>query len=48
MIGASGLVLSALLALFVAAVKDLASGRFVERWQVRRLPVPLLAEVEER
>ncbi|MFO0590942.1 MAG: hypothetical protein U0441_25590 [Polyangiaceae bacterium] len=43
-----GLVLSAALAIFAAAAKDLTSGRFVEAWQVRRkLQLPILAEVEE-
>lgn len=43
-----GLVLSAALAIFAAAAKDLTSGRFVEAWQVRRkLSLPVLAEVEE-
>lgn len=47
-IAAAGLVLSVFLAVFAAAAKDLSGGRFVEAWQVRRLPFPLLAEVEER
>jgi uncharacterized protein involved in exopolysaccharide biosynthesis len=46
LLAAGGVVLSALLGVFAAAVRDLAGGRFVEAWQVRRLPVPLLAEVE--
>ena len=45
--GASGLVLSVLLAFFVAAAKDLSGGLFLEAWQVRRkLSIPILAEVE--
>lgn len=44
---AGGLVLSTLLAFFATAAKDLAGGRFVEAWQVRRkLSIPILAEVE--
>lgn len=46
-LAASGVVLGVLLAFFVTAAKDLASGRFIEVWQVKRLPVPLLAEVEQ-
>lgn len=42
-----GLVLSVALALAAAAAKDFASNRFIEAWQVRRLPIPLLAEVTE-
>ena len=43
----SGLVLSVLLAFFVAAAKDLTGGLFLEAWQVRRkLSIPILAEVE--
>lgn len=42
-----GLVLSTVLALFVTAAKDLAGGRFVEAWQVRRkLSLPVLAEID--
>ncbi len=46
-LAAGGLVLSALLAFFAAGAKDLASGRFIEAWQVhRKLSIPILAEVE--
>jgi hypothetical protein len=43
-----GTVFTVALAIGAAGVRELARGRFVEPWQVRRkLPVPLLAEVEE-
>jgi uncharacterized protein involved in exopolysaccharide biosynthesis len=42
-----GLILSAVLAIFVTAAKDLTGGRFVEAWQVRRkLSLPVLAEID--
>jgi uncharacterized protein involved in exopolysaccharide biosynthesis len=42
-----GLAASVALAIAAAVAKDLASGRFIEPWQVRRrLPIPLLAELE--
>jgi uncharacterized protein involved in exopolysaccharide biosynthesis len=48
MIALGGILLGALLAFFVAAAGDLASGRFVEAWQVRRkLSIPLLAEIPQ-
>ena len=41
-----GLALSVFLGLLVAAAKDLASGKFIERWQVeRKLRLPILGEV---
>jgi hypothetical protein len=47
-LGLGGIVLSLVLAVFAAAVKDLAGGRFVEAWQVRRkLSIPVLAEIDE-
>jgi len=43
-----GTLLTAATALTAAGVRELRRGRFVEPWQVRRkLPLPLLAEVEE-
>jgi hypothetical protein len=43
-----GFALSIGAAVLAAGGKDLASDRFVEAWQVRRrLPIPLLAEVEK-
>lgn len=48
LLAGGGLVLGVLLGLFATIAKDLAAGRFLEVWQVRRrLPVPLLAEVDE-
>jgi uncharacterized protein involved in exopolysaccharide biosynthesis len=42
-----GLAASVALAMAAAVAKDLADGRFIEPWQVRRrLPIPLLAELE--
>jgi uncharacterized protein involved in exopolysaccharide biosynthesis len=42
-----GVVLGALLGVFAAAARDLAGGRFLEAWQVRRrLALPVLAEIE--
>jgi hypothetical protein len=41
-----GLVLGVLFAFAAAAAKDFASNRFLEVWQVERLPIPLLAEVK--
>ena len=42
-----GVVLGVLLAFFAAGAKDLLSGVFIERWQVRRrLALPVLAELE--
>ncbi len=41
-----GLVLGLLSAFAAAAAKDFASNRFLEVWQVERLPIPLLAEVK--
>jgi hypothetical protein len=41
-----GLLLAAVLAIFACAGADLASGRFIETWQVRRrLKMPVLGEV---
>jgi uncharacterized protein involved in exopolysaccharide biosynthesis len=43
-----GVALSVALAIIAAGAKELTPGRFIERWQVpRRLPIPLLAEVEK-
>jgi hypothetical protein len=43
-----GLAASVAFAIAAAVAKDLAKGRFIEPWQVRRrLPIPLLAELEE-
>jgi uncharacterized protein involved in exopolysaccharide biosynthesis len=43
-----GTLLTAIIALSVAGLRELGSGRFIESWQARRkLPLPLLAEVEE-
>ena len=41
-----GLVLGILLAFLAAAAKDFRSDRFIETWQIQRLPIPLLAEVK--
>jgi uncharacterized protein involved in exopolysaccharide biosynthesis len=41
-----GLALSIVLAFAAAGAKDFASDRFLEAWQVKRLPIPLLAEVK--
>lgn len=41
-----GLGLSIVLAVLVTGVKDLTSDRLIEPWQARRLPVPVLAEVQ--
>jgi hypothetical protein len=49
LLSVGGLFLGAVLAVFAAAARDLAGGRFVEAWQVRRLlGVPVLAEIHER
>lgn len=42
-----GLALSVAAAICAACAGDLASNRFIEPWQARRLPIPLLAEVDE-
>lgn len=48
LLAGGGLFVSVMLAIFVAAAKDLASGRIVESWQLsRKLKIPVLAEVEE-
>jgi uncharacterized protein involved in exopolysaccharide biosynthesis len=48
LLAGGGIVLGVLLGLFAALAKDIVAGRFLEVWQVRRrLPVPLLAEVDE-
>ncbi len=41
-----GVLLSIVFALAAAGAKDFASDRFLEAWQVKRLPIPLLAEVK--
>ena len=40
-----GVVLALVLGLVVAAIRDLASGRFIEPWQARRLGLPVLGVV---
>lgn len=42
-----GFLLATLFAFIAAIARDLARGRLLENWQVRRLTVPLLAEVTE-
>lgn len=41
-----GLALGIVLAFAAAAAKDFRSDRFLEIWQIQRLPIPLLAEVK--
>jgi uncharacterized protein involved in exopolysaccharide biosynthesis len=41
-----GLLLGILLSFIVAAAKDFRSDRFLEVWQIQRLPIPMLAEVK--
>jgi uncharacterized protein involved in exopolysaccharide biosynthesis len=41
-----GLALGILLAFVAAAAKDFRSDRFIETWQIQRLPIPVLAEVK--
>jgi uncharacterized protein involved in exopolysaccharide biosynthesis len=49
MIGLGGIVLAAVLAFFVAAAADLASGRILEPWQARRAAeLPVLGRVDGR
>jgi capsular polysaccharide biosynthesis protein len=46
---AGGIILAALVTIFVAIMMDFGGGRVIEPWQVdRQLGVPVLAEVRRR